>query len=219
MTPYRIKRHRKRAHAAHGANHMTLVPFIDMLMILVVFLLVHTSDVEVLPNTKSISIPESIADKKPRPSVVVMITKDELLVDGRRVATVADVVNATDPVIQPLKQALQAQSDTVLQDAAKQEIKDREVTILGDRSTPYSVLRKVMATCTDAEYGKVSLAVVESELKETAPAPDRSPSAASAGAQERPPDRSPSAASVHGEFPLGTGAQERPLARTAQLIR
>jgi biopolymer transport protein TolR len=203
MTPYRIKRHRKRAHAAHGANHMTLVPFIDMLMILVVFLLVHTSDVEVLPNTKSISIPESIADKKPRPSVVVMITKDELLVDGRQVATVADVINATDPVIQPLKQALQAQADTVLQDAAKQEIKDREVTILGDRSTPYSVLRKVMATCTDAEYGKVSLAVVESELKETAPAPDRSPSAAS----------------VRGGLPLGTGAQERPLARTAQLIR
>jgi biopolymer transport protein TolR len=169
MTPYRIKRHRQRQHSVHGANHMTLVPFIDMLMILVVFLLVHTSDVEVLPNTKNISIPESIADKKPRPSVVVMITKGELLVDGRLVATVADVVNATDPIIQPLKQALQAQADTVLQDAAKQEIKDREVTILGDRQTPYSVLRKVMATCTEAEYGKVSLAVVESELKDTAP--------------------------------------------------
>lgn len=166
---YRIKRHRKRQHAAHGANHMTLVPFIDMLMILVVFLLVHTSDVEVLPNTKNISIPESIADKKPRPSVVVMITKGELLVDGRVIATVPEVVAATDPVIQPLKQALQAQADTVLQDAAKQEIKDREVTILGDRQTPYSVLRKVMATCTEAEYGKVSLAVVESELRQPAP--------------------------------------------------
>jgi biopolymer transport protein TolR len=207
MTPYRIKRHRKRQHAAHGANHMTLVPFIDMLMILVVFLIVHNSDVEVLPNTKSISIPESIADKKPRPTVVVMITKDDLLVDGRLVAKVADVIAATDPVIQSLKQALQAQADTVLQDAAKQEIKDREVTILGDRATPYSVLRKVMATCTDAEYGKVSLAVVESELKETAPG--RSPSAESAGAQERPP--APSTA--------GLGAQEIPSQRTAQLKR
>ena len=66
---------------------MTLVPFIDMLTILVVFLLVHTSDVDVLPNTKNISIPESISDKKPRPTVVVMITKDDLLVDGRSVAT------------------------------------------------------------------------------------------------------------------------------------
>ena len=185
MTPYRIKRHRKSGNKVEGGNHMTLVPFIDMLMILVVFLLVHTSDVDVLPNTKNISIPESIADKKPRPSVVVMITKGELLVDGRVIATVPEVVAATDPVIQPLKQALQAQADTVLQDAAKQEIKDREVTILGDRQTPYSVLRKVMATCTEAEYGKVSLAVVESEVRR--PTPDSSPSAASAGAKERPP--------------------------------
>jgi biopolymer transport protein TolR len=170
---YRIKRHRKRQHAAHGANHMTLVPFIDMLMILVVFLLVHTSDVEVLPNTKNISIPESVADKKPRPSVVVMITRGELLVDGRAIATIAEIIAAADPVIPSLKAALQAQADTVLQEAAKQEIKDREVTILGDRSTPYSVLRKVMATCTEAEYGKVSLAVVESELRQSAPVSQR----------------------------------------------
>ena len=87
MTPYRIKRHRKRLPIAEGGSHMTLVPFIDMLTILVVFLLVHTSDVDVLPNSKNISIPESISDKKPRPTVVVMITKDELLVDGRSVAT------------------------------------------------------------------------------------------------------------------------------------
>ncbi len=164
MTPYRIKRHRKRQHggAEGGGNmHMTLVPFIDMLMILTVFLLVHNSDVDILPNTKAIAIPESLSDKKPRPSVVVMITKDDLLVDGRAIAKLADVINSKDAVIQSLKRALQSQADTVLADAAKQDIADREVTILGDRDTPYSVLRKIMATCTDAEYGKVSLAVVE----------------------------------------------------------
>lgn len=142
---------------------MTLVPFIDMLMILTVFLLVHNSDVDILPNTKSIAIPQSLSDKKPRPSVVVMITKEDLLVDGKAIAKVADVIAAQDAVIQPLKQALQSQADTVLVDAAKQDIKDREVTIMGDKNTPYSVLRKIMATCTDADYGKVSLAVVERE--------------------------------------------------------
>jgi biopolymer transport protein TolR len=165
MTPYRIKRHRKRGNKVEGGNHMTLVPFIDMLTILVVFLLVHTSDVDVLPNTKNISIPESISDKKPHPTVVVMITRDELLVDGRAIARVADIARAEDPVIQPLKTALQGQADTVLADAAKQDIAQREVTILGDRTTPYSVLRKVMATCTEADYGKVSLAVIEREQR------------------------------------------------------
>ena len=167
MTPYRIKRHRKRAKTGDGGGHMTLVPFIDMLTILVVFLLVHTSDVDVLPNTKNISIPESISDKKPRPTVVVMITKDDLLVDGRSVISVKQVIDAKDPVIAPLKQALQAQADTVLKDAAKEDLAEREVNILGDRTTPYAVLRKVMATCTDADYGKVSLAVIEREQRGT----------------------------------------------------
>jgi biopolymer transport protein TolR len=170
MTPTRIKRHRKRKHGGDAGNmHMTLVPFIDMLMILTVFLLVHNSDVDILPNTKSIAIPASISEKKPRPSVVVMVTREDLLVDGKAVAKVRDVVNSQDAVIQPLKRALQSQADTVLTDAAKQDIKDREVTIMGDKSTPYAVLRKIMATCTDADYGKVSLAVVEREGVKLAP--------------------------------------------------
>src|SRR5688572_21765748 len=163
MTPYRIKRHRKRANKVEGGSHMTLVPFIDMLTILVVFLLVHTSDVDVLPNTKNISIPESISEKKPRPTVVVMITKDDLLVDGKSIATLAQIESSPGNVIAPLKAALQSQADRVLADSAKQDIKEREVTILGDRGTPYKVLRKVMATATEADYGKVSLAVIERE--------------------------------------------------------
>jgi len=160
----RIKRHRRRKHGgADAGGHMTLVPFIDMLMILTVFLLVHNSDVDILPNTKAIAIPQSLSDKKPRPSVVVMITKEDLLVDGKAIAKTADVINSQDAIIQTLKQALQSQADTVLVDAARQEIKDREVTIMGDKDTPYSVLRKIMATCTDADYGKVSLAVIERE--------------------------------------------------------
>jgi biopolymer transport protein ExbD len=117
----------------------------------------------VLPNPQQISIPEAISDKTPRATVVVMITKDDLLVDGRSVATLAQIEAAPGAVIQPLKAALLSQADTVLAGAAKQDIADREVTILGDRNTPYKVLRKVMATATDAEYGKVSLAVIERE--------------------------------------------------------
>lgn len=158
MRPYRIKRHRKRE---HHDNHMALVPFIDMLMIMVVFLLVHNADVEILPNTKSISIPESISDRDPRPTVVVMITKEELLVDGKTVMSLAQVAASSDLIIAPLRAALKEQSDKTLLTAAQQPIAEREVTVMGDRDTPYAVLKKVMATATDADYGKVSLAVLE----------------------------------------------------------
>ena len=161
MIPYRLKKHRKRKHG--GDSHMALVPFIDMMTILVVFLLIHTSDVDILPNTKNISIPESVSQTKPHASVVVMVTKTDVLVDGRVVSSVADIQASDNDVVEPLKLALTSQADRVLASAAEDNIEEREVTIMGDKALPYSLLKKIMATCTQANYGKVSLAVTERE--------------------------------------------------------
>jgi len=105
VTPYRIKKHRQRAH--HG-SHMALVPFIDMLTMLVVFLLLHSSDAEILPNTKNIQIPQSVADLKPHETVTIMVTKDELLVNGRVVGKVAEVAayGPDQQIIPELRDAL-----------------------------------------------------------------------------------------------------------------
>jgi biopolymer transport protein TolR len=160
MTSYRIQRHRKRR---HGASHFALIPFIDMMTILVVFLLAHTAEVDILPNTKNISIPQSLSDRKPSAAVVVMVTKDSVYVDGNLVGSIADVVANRGPVFLPLKTALMAQNDRILSAARQTDIAKREVTIMGDKSIPYSVLKRIMLTCSDAEYGKVSFAVVERE--------------------------------------------------------
>ncbi len=163
MTPYRIKKHRQRG---HHVSHMALVPFVDMLMMLVVFLLLHSSDVEILPNTKNITIPESVAELKPRETVVVMVTTEDLLVNGRVVAKVADVSRDDNQlIIEALRAALKEQSDSSLRSAAQEDLAEREVTIMGDKGTPFTVLKKVMATATAADYGKVSLAVIQREIK------------------------------------------------------
>ena len=60
-----------------------------MMTILVVFLLAHTAEVDILPNTKNISIPQSLSDRKPSAAVVVMVTKDSVYVDGQLVGSVA----------------------------------------------------------------------------------------------------------------------------------
>jgi biopolymer transport protein TolR len=162
MTPYRIKKHRQRTH--HG-SHMALVPFIDMLTMLVVFLLLHSSDVEILPNTKNISIPQSVADLKPHETVTIMITRDELLVNGRTVGKVAEVAGygPEQQIIPMLRDALKEQNDRIQRETARENLAEREVTIMGDKSTPFSVLKRVMATATASDYGKVSLAVIQRE--------------------------------------------------------
>jgi biopolymer transport protein TolR len=160
MSIRNLRRHRK--HRA-GASHFALVPFIDMMTILVVFLLAHTADVDILPNSKNISIPQSLSDRKPDAAVVVMVTKETVYVDGNPVGTIAEVVANPSPIFQPLKAALMAQNDRILASAQKTDISKREVTIMGDKDIPYSVLKRIMLTCSDAEYGKVSFAVVERE--------------------------------------------------------
>jgi biopolymer transport protein TolR len=162
MTSYRIKRHRERR---HGGSHYALIPFIDMMTILVVFLLAHTAEVDILPNTKNIQIPQSLSERKPSAAVVVMITKDSLYVDGVLVGSLQDVAANQGPFFAPLKTALLAQNGRSL--AQQTDIAKREVTIMGDKSTPYSVLKKIMLTCSEAEYGKVSFAVIERERAAT----------------------------------------------------
>ena len=163
MNSYRLKRRKRN----RGASHYALVPFIDMMTILVVFLLAHTAEVDILPNTKNISIPQSLSERKPNAAVVVMVTTDSVYVDGKLVGSIAEIVANPGNVFAPLKAALMAQNDLALGGAQKTEIAKREVTILGDKNTPYSVLKRIMLTCSDAEYGKVSFAVVERERAAT----------------------------------------------------
>jgi biopolymer transport protein TolR len=163
MSSFRLKRRKRHA----GASHFALVPFIDMMTILVVFLLAHTAEVDILPNTKNISIPQSLSERKPNAAVVVMVTKDSVFVDGKLVGSVADIVANTGNVFAPLRAALIAQNALALGGAQRTDAAKREVTIMGDKGTPYSVLKKIMLTCSDAEYGKVSFAVVERERAAT----------------------------------------------------
>jgi biopolymer transport protein ExbD len=155
----RMERHHKRH---KGGSAINLVSMMDIFTILVFFLLVNSSDVEVLPNAKDIVLPDSTAEEKARESVIVLLTDTQVLVQGRPVAEIA-AVNASDAVIIPeLKAALEDQAGRAIlgtdDDAA---IADREVTIMGDREIPYSLLKKVMATCTAADYGRLSLAVLQ----------------------------------------------------------
>jgi len=141
---------------------LNLIPMIDILSVMVSFLLVYSTEVEVVQNSKSIDIPQSISQQRPRQTVVVMLTKEDLFVQGERVASIADVRNSPDAIIAPLRTALKR--PMLVGDAmTEKDIADREITVMADKQIPYEVLKKVMSTCTDADYGRLSFALVEKE--------------------------------------------------------
>lgn len=151
---------------------MNLTSLMDVFTILVFFLLVNSSEVEVLPNAKDVQLPESIAEEKAEETVVILVSESEILVQGTPVVTIEEVMAQNENVIEPLKAALQSQNDRVLRKTAEEDIAQRQVTIMGDRDISYSLLKRVMRTCSDADYGRISLAVLQKPSDQLAMASD-----------------------------------------------
>jgi biopolymer transport protein ExbD len=156
MTP-RERRAERRSRNQNMVD-MNLVSLIDVFTILIFFLLSSTGGVETLPSPKAVKLPESLAQTQPRDTIVVVVSGTEIIVDGRKVANVADVIDAPDDMIAGLKAELdiQASRQIIRKD---NEAKGKTLTIMGDKDIPYRLLRKIMYTSARANFGDVSFAV------------------------------------------------------------
>lgn len=154
LNPFRAAR-RKREEP-----ELNLIPMIDIMSVMVAFLLIYSTEVEVVQNARDVQIPLSTAEAKPAETVVVTITRDLLLVQGDVIATMDQVRDPDVALIEPLREYLSRPlaSRGGAQQAA---LAHREITVLADKGLPYEVIRKVMTTCTAAAYDKLSLAVLE----------------------------------------------------------
>ena len=138
---------------------MNLVSLIDIFTILIFFLLSSASGVEILPSSKAVKLPESTSEKSPRETVIVMVNGTDIVVDGRRIAAVADVLRTQGDLIAALKSELDLLfSRQVIR--KENEAQSKAVTIMGDKDIPYRLLRKVMYTAARANFSDVSFAVV-----------------------------------------------------------
>ena len=156
LTPLQKRAERK------GRNQtmvdMNLVSLIDVFTILIFFLLSSTSGVELLASPKAVKLPESFTEKAPKETILLVVSGTEILVDGRKVANVADVMATKGDLIEPLKAELDLLANRVIVRAENQE-KSKAITIMGDQNIPYQLLRKVMYTSARANFSDVSFAV------------------------------------------------------------
>ena len=87
---------------------MNLTSLMDVFTILVFFLLVNSGSVEILEAPKTVKLPESRVESKPRETVVIFVSADEILVQGKLVALVADIINDGSPTIDTVTSRLAA---------------------------------------------------------------------------------------------------------------
>ena len=162
MSIWSRSRRKREHHLFHREDaELNLIPLIDILSVMVAFLLVYSTEVEIIQNTKGVEIPQSVAEAQPKQSVVVMITPEHLFVQGELIASIEDIREMKTQLIAPLYGVLERPLLVSDAGATAPALTSREITVMADKSLPYAVVRKVMATCTAAAYGKISLAVLE----------------------------------------------------------
>ena len=147
----------------HGGGVAGLEDQIDIFAILVFYLLVNALVVEILPSPKALKLPESIAKEDPKQTVLILVTNEDIIVDSKRVMSTADAAASSTSVLPDLKYKLNEQTLMQVDGAAPGQVTRGDVNIMADKSIPFHVLKKVMATCSDTRFAKISLAVIEKE--------------------------------------------------------
>ena len=138
---------------------INVVSLIDIFAILVFYLLVNALVVEVIPEYQNLKLPDSISKDKAKRTVAVAISDHSILVDDHVVMSVDEALLVNERTLQGLAQVLSSRQKDDEKPLIDGEPEILDVNIVADYKTPYELLKKVLATCVDAKFGKVSLAV------------------------------------------------------------
>ncbi len=142
---------------------LMLVSLIDTFVILVVFLFQNFSaEGDIMSIAPDLTLPEARVENKPTQSVIVAVTNESIVVEGRKVADSDEALKDPDLVIDGLYEEMVRIADlkrAIAELDAEKEFRG-EVIIQGDKMITFELLKRVMYTCGRAEYGEISLAVL-----------------------------------------------------------
>ena len=137
------------------SGRLNLVSLMDIFTILVFFLMVNSSEVEVLQTSSKIKLPDSTSEQKPETELVILVDDKNLVIQGRPVASIADLAQMDQLIIPGLQNELRYLAER------RGEVPDsgHEITVMGDRELPYWLLKRILTTCQSTEFSNVALAV------------------------------------------------------------
>ncbi len=153
----RIIRHHQRGQ--NSTASLNMVSLMDIFTILVFFLLVSSTDSEILPTPKAVNLPESSAEKLPMKTLVIMVNDTDIRINDKTIAPVSQVMTNPKATIPALRQALNDYLGST--GSRNMKVNRSAVTIMGDRHIPYKLLKKIMLTCAGSKFTHISLAVLK----------------------------------------------------------
>lgn len=155
MRAKRMQRHHKRN---SGKSKLSLVSLMDIFTILVFFLMLNASDVQVLQANDAVTLPESTADTAAKQTLLLMVTQQEVLLQGELIVSTDELLKQQSNTIDKLIAELDYQTSRK-GDMSEQSKVTQSITVMGDNTIPYKILKRIMQSCAQAGYTNISLAV------------------------------------------------------------
>ena len=140
---------------------LLLTSLMDIFTILVFFLLFHSSGSDVQEPPKDIHLPESVIEAKPRETVEITVSPENVIVQGKAVISTTDLLGVKRDTVDEITERLAQLERNIIGISTKAVVEGKEVTILADKTIPFRALKKIMSTCTGSGYGRISLAVIQ----------------------------------------------------------
>ncbi|MEW5802604.1 MAG: biopolymer transporter ExbD [bacterium] len=161
-----VQRRMARARRKRGI-FVRMTSLVDVLTILLVFLIKNFSTMpEMALLAKDLQLPISTAAQSPEVSTTVSATPQVVLLDGEFVDTIENFSSQKEMLNGKLYEKLSQSKEMFLLIARQNpdKIKFRgKVIIQADKSIPYQIIKKLIYTCGQAEFGRISLHVLHKE--------------------------------------------------------
>jgi biopolymer transport protein TolR len=138
---------------------LNLIPMMDVLTVLVLFLLFHSFNGE-MPEQR-IELPNSVVETRPRETLAIVVNPEAVMIQGSPVVKTSELYEDRVGNVVQIKDRL----EELERDIGTTAPESKEITLLADKTIPFKVLKKIMSTCTASGYGRISLAVVQKVAK------------------------------------------------------
>jgi len=138
---------------------LILIPMMDVLTVLVLFLLFHSFNGD-MPEQR-IELPDSVVETRPRETLAIVVNPEAVMIHGAPVVRTSELYEDRIGTVVQIKERLEELEREVGITAPE----SKEITLLADKTIPFKVLKKIMSTCTASGYGRISLAVVQKVAK------------------------------------------------------
>lgn len=138
---------------------LNLVALMDIFTILVFFLLLNTGESQKIENAKFINLPDAASGIEPHNELLIFINAEKIWLGDNEITSVEEVMKAPDALIEPLNKALLDYKSGIKEIQEYEKRNGFSITIMGDKSVSYALLKSIMVTCQESDFRDISLAV------------------------------------------------------------